>query len=261
MMGIGRARLRNAMAVGTAIISSSLIDAARVEGQGREIHILSVQATPIGALPPIALPMPASRNHHYWGFRLQGGRRGGSGEANLRAIAGGVDLQYKGGSTLGFTAGYQSGDCGFPERDCKSHTMFGLKTRINLYTGGPTVASIFGDRSATSTIGTELGVGYAPHVFSSFSACTVDVGMPFSVAMFERIRVVSYITPGVVWDIDCADEGGGSRASYLTGLGFGIQQLAHRGFDVYFGVQKIFLGETGYQFGISASYVLLPWGR
>jgi hypothetical protein len=85
--------------------------------------------------------------------------------------------------------------------------------------------------------------------------------MPFSVAMLERVRLVTFITPGIVWDVDCSDEGGPSKASYLTGLGFGLQQLGHRGFDLYFGVQKIFLGEVGYQFGITATYVRLPWGR
>ena len=228
--------------------------------QERELHILSVQSTPIGALPPIALPMPASRNHHYWGFRLQTGRRSGSG-ASLNTVAGGVDLQYRGGSTLGVTAGYQTGDCGAPARDCRDHMLFGVRTRINLFTGGPTVAAIFKDNSATSTIGTEIGFGFAPHVFPGLSACALDIGMPFSVAMLERVRLVSFITPGVVWDLDCSDEGGSSRMSYLTGLGFGLQQLGHRGFDVYVGVQKIFLGQTGYQFGISATYVLLPWGR
>jgi hypothetical protein len=228
--------------------------------QGHDSHTLAVQATPIGALPPIALPMPGSRNHSYWGFRLQTGRRTG-GDASLSAIAGGVDLQYKGGSTLGLTAGYQSGDCGVGADDCNSHSMFGIRTRINLFTGGPTIAAAFGDASATSTLGTEVGFGYAPHILPGFSACAIDFGMPFSVAMLQRVRLVSYITPGVVWNVDCADEGTGSRASYLTGLGFGLQQLGHRGFDVYFGVQKIFLGETGYQFGISATYVLLPWGK
>ncbi len=229
--------------------------------QERQIHILSVQSTPIGALPPIALPMPASRNHHYWGIKIQSGIRTGIGEANLNAYAATVDLQYKGGSTFGVTAGYQTGDCGFPNRECKSHTLFGARTRVNLFTGGPTVAKMFGDMSATSTIGTEIGFGWAPHVLPSLSACTLDVGMPFSVAMLESVRVVSYITPGVVWDLDCSDEGAASRMSFLTGLGVGLQQLGHRGFDVYVGFQKIFLGQTGYQFGVSASYVLLPWGR
>ena len=249
------------VAAGLGLIAGALVEPAAAGAQGREIHILSVQSTPVGALPPIALPMPASRNHHYWGFRLQTGRRTGSGGANLNAIAGGVDLQYKGGSTLGVTAGYQSGDCGSSERDCGSHTLFGAKTRINLFTGGPTIAAVFGDNSATSTIGTEIGFGYAPGVFPDLNACTIDIGMPFSVAMLERVRLVSYVTPGVVWDVDCSDEGSPSRASFLTGLGFGLQQLGHRGFDVYFGVQKIFLGQTGFQFGLSASYVLLPWGR
>ncbi|MGK2961151.1 MAG: hypothetical protein ACSLFK_03270 [Gemmatimonadaceae bacterium] len=245
----------------TVAAATALLSASTLQAQGREIHILSVQATPIGALPPIALPMPASRNHHYWGIRLQTGRRAGSGDVDLNAIAAGLDLQYKGGSTFGLTAGYQSGDCGTGDSDCGGHALFGARTRINLFTGGPTVAGVIGDYSATSTIGTEVGFGWAPHILPGLSACTVDFGMPFSVAMLETVRLVSYITPGVVWDVDCSDEGAPSRASYLTGLGFGLQQLGHRGFDVYVGVQKIFLGQTGYQFGVSATFVRLPWGR
>lgn len=229
--------------------------------QGREVHILSVQSTPVGALPPIALPMPASRNHHYWSMKLQNGWRRGE-DVDLKAYGATVELQYRGGSTFGVTAGYQSGECGASEgRECKAHALLGARTRVNLFTGGPTVAAMFGDNSATSTIGTEIGLGWAPHVLPNLNACTVDLGMPFSIAMLERVRVVSYITPGIVWDVDCSDEGAKSRASFLTGLGVGFQQLGHRGLDVYVGFQKIFLGETGYQFGISASYVRLPWGR
>ena len=251
------------MTKGTALAALAGIVAfsSVAQAQEREIHILSVQATPIGALPPISLPMPASRNHHYWGFRFQTGIRSGSGGADLKAYAAGVDLQYKGGSTFGVTAGYQTGDCGASTGECKSHTLFGARTRINLYTGGPTIASAFGDPSATSTLGTEVGFGFAPSVIPGLSACTIDFGMPYSIAMLERVRLVTYVTPGVVWDIDCSDEGAPSRASFLTGLGVGLQQLGHRGFDVYVGFQKIFLGQTGYQFGVSASYVLLPWGR
>jgi hypothetical protein len=232
-----------------------------VAGQDKEIHRLSIQATPIGALPPIALPMPASRNHHYWAFKIQNGVRTGSGDADLNAWAGTVELQYKGGSTFGFTAGHQSGHCGVPGRDCKSHTLFGARTRVNLFTGGPTVAAMFKDNTATSTIGTEIGFGWAPHVLPNLSACTVDLGVPFSVSMLQRVRLVSFVTPGFVWDLDCSDEGAKSQASFMTGAGSGLQQLAHRGIDIYIGVQKIFLGQTGYQWGISASYVHLPWGR
>lgn len=242
-----------------ALIAATFCPIA-TRAQNTEIHRLSIQATPIGALPPIALPMPASRNHHYWSFKLQNGWRN-SGDTDLRAYAGTVELQYKGGSTFGATAGYQSGDCGVANRECKSHTLFGARTRVNLFTGGPTVAGFLGDNTATSTIGTEVGFGWAPHVLPNLSACTVDLGMPFSVSMLQRVRLVSYVTPGIVWDIDCSDEGAKSRSSFMTGVGVGLQQLAHRGIDVYVGVQKVFLGRMGYQWGISASYVHLPWGR
>jgi hypothetical protein len=244
-----------------AVLLAAVLAPLKANGQDTEIHRLSIQATPIGALPPIALPMPASRNHHYWAFKLQNGWRTGSGDTDLRAYAATVELQYRGGSTFGLTAGHQSGDCGVSSRDCRSHTLFGARTRVNLFTGGPTIAGVFGDNTATSTIGTEVGFGWAPHVLPNLSACTLDLGIPFSISMLQRVRLVSFITPGFVWDLDCSDEGARSQSSFMTGLGFGLQQLGHRGIDVYLGVQKIFLGRTGYQWGISASYVHLPWGR
>ncbi|MFL5527509.1 MAG: hypothetical protein ACJ79I_13880, partial [Gemmatimonadaceae bacterium] len=39
------------------------------------LPIRAFEATPIGALPPVALPMPASRDQSYWGLRLQVGER------------------------------------------------------------------------------------------------------------------------------------------------------------------------------------------
>jgi hypothetical protein len=223
-----------------------------------KIQILRLESTPIGALPPLALPMPASRNHDYWGVRLQSGKRLGSGDSELTAIAAGVDFQYRGGSVIGLTGGYQQRECELTESDCGSHALFGVRTRVNLMTGGPTIGALFGDKDATSTLGGELGFGYAPNVLPDINSCTIDLGMPVSVAMLQKIRVVSYVTPGVVWDIGCGSKGPDTRTSWLTGLGLGVQQLGNRSLDVYVGMQKIFRGDTGYQFGISVTYVWLP---
>ncbi|NIP79209.1 MAG: hypothetical protein GWM90_08375, partial [Gemmatimonadetes bacterium] len=89
-------------------------------------RIFAVEATPVGALPPLALPMPASRNHNYLVFRAQTGARRGSGGGTLRAFAGGVDLQWRGGSVFGLTGGYQTRDC---EGDvpCDGHPFFGAR--------------------------------------------------------------------------------------------------------------------------------------
>ena len=213
---------------------------AHAQATEDELHVLRLEATPIGALPPIALPMPASRNQHYWGGRLQVGQRTGRGGSDLGAIAAGVDLQYRGGSVYGITAGYQRRDCELLGADCGGHPLFGARARINLITGGPSIGALFGDYSATSTLVTEIGFGYAPDVMPGSDACTIDVGVPVSIAMLQRIRLVSYVTPGVVWDMDCSPGDRAARKSYLTGLGFGLQQLGHRGFDVYLGLQKIF---------------------
>lgn len=228
----------------------------RAQTMEDELAILRVEATPIGALPPLSLPMPASRNHNYWGVRLQTGQRHGRGGADLRSIAGGIDLQWRGGSIFGATAGYQSHDCDVVA-DCGGHLLFGLRGRFNVMTGGPGLASGF-DYSATSILGAEVGFGFAPDVAPGLNACTFDIGMPVALAMFQKVRVVPFLTPSFVWDVDCSKDGPPAHGSYAMSLGVGVQQLWLRGLDAYLGFQKIFRAETGYHFGVSITYVRLP---
>ena len=228
--------------------------------QSVPLPVLAVEATPIGALPPVALPMPASRDQNYWGFRLQiGERQQRGGPEDLLAIAGGIDLQIRGGSVFGLTGGYQwRRGCQTVITDCGGHTLFGARARFSVLTGGPTLAGLWGDNDASSTLGTEVGVGYAPRVAPGLNACTLDVGLPFSIATFEVVHLVSFITPGLAWDIDCSAEGTPTRTNYLIGFGFGLQQLWFRGLDVHVGAQRIFRGASGMQFGVSVSWVRLP---
>lgn len=245
-----------------AAICALILLATPERGNGQvsdnELQILRLESTPIGALPPIALPMPASRNHDYWGVRLQAGHRRSPDGDDLGAIAGGIDFQYRGGSTVGITGGYQKRDCDLAGPTCGGHALFGLRSRINLITGGPTIGALFGDKNATSTLGGELGFGYAPNILPDMNSCTIDMGMPLSVSMLQRVRVVSYLTPGVAWDIGCGSSGPPTRMSWLTGFGLGIQQFGNRSTDIFLGIQKIFRGETGYQFGLSVTYIWLP---
>lgn len=221
-------------------------------------EVLLLEATPVGALPPIGLPMPASRNHNYWGFRLQAGDRESPGESSLPAFAAGIDFQYRGGSIIGVTGGYQKRDCGLIGANCGGHALFGVRSRINLITGGQSIGSLIHDNTSTTTIGGEWGLGYAPNVVSGVDACTMDFGMPVTVSLGQRIRIATFLTPGIMWDLNCSGPESPSRAAYLTGLGFGLQQLGSRGLDVYVGLQKIFRRDSGYQLGISVTYVRLP---
>ena len=221
--------------------------------------ILPFEATPLGALPPMPLPMPASRDHNYWGFRLQTGERMQRGPEDLFAAAAGIDYQVNGGSIFGLTGGYQwRQHCLAAVDDCGGHALFGTRARFNIVTGGPTFASLWGDHDATSTWGAEIGLGMAPRIAPGVNACTVDVGIPFSISSLERIHLVSFITPGIVREIDCSTENSPVRTGYLVGFGFGIQQLGFRGLDVHLGMQRIFRGTTGVQFGLSVSWVRLP---
>jgi hypothetical protein len=251
---------RTAIPISIFVVLCALTAPQRMHAQGsqEQRQLLVLGATPIGALPPIALPMPASRNHNYWGFRLQGGHRDGPGGSDLPAVAAGVDFQYRGGSVIGLTAGYQKGDCELLGSDCGGHALFGVRSRINLMTGGQSIGSLLRDYSSTATLGGEVGFGYAPSVLPGVHACTIDVGVPVSISTGQRVRIATFVTPGMVWDMNCSGDEDGRHHSYLTGFGVGLQQFRNRGLDIYVGVQKIFRRDTGYQVGISVTYVILP---
>lgn len=204
------------------------------------------------------MPMQASRGRNYWGLRLQGGHHHRTDAPDVSAIAAGVDLQWQGGSVFGITGGYQVSDCKPNDLDCGDHTLFGARARLNVITGGPTVAAMIGDYSATTTVGAEVGVGYAPGVKSLRNACTVDVGVPISVAMLQSVRLVSFLAPGLAWDVGCFGGSTAKGASALIGAGIGVQQLTHRAFDVSVGLQRILRGGAGLQLGVSFTYLRLP---
>jgi hypothetical protein len=224
-----------------------------------DLRLLRLESTPAGALPRMALPMPAHRDHHYWGFRLQTAYRGGrGGGGDLPTVAGGVDLQWRGGSILGVTAGYQGRDCELLGPDCGGHALLEARGRFNIIAGGSRIGSAFGDNSATTTVGAELGFGYAPDVVPGSPACTFDLGVPLSLAMLQTIRLVAFATPGIMWEVDCGGEPVTGQASYMSAFGIGAQQLGHPSLDVYLGVQKIFRSRSGYQIGLSVTYPRLP---
>ena len=246
--------------IGLLAFAGALSGPSLVRAQtGQSLPVLTAEATPIGALPPLALPMPASRDHNYWGLRLQTGQRRERGPEDLLTVAVGVDYQVAGGSIFGITGGHQwRQNCHPSIADCSGHNLYGARARFNLMTGGSTIAGIVGDKAATSTLGTEFGFGYAPKVTTGVNACTFDAGMPLSIAMLERIRLITFVTPGVVWDLDCSSDNTPRLRSYLLGFGLGLQQLGFRGLDVHVGAQRIFRGTTGMAYGISVTWVRLP---
>jgi hypothetical protein len=232
---------------------------ARGQLEPGELHLRRLLATPIGGLPPVAMPMPASRDRTYSGFRLQAGRHRREDLPDVRAVAAGLDLQWQGGSVIGITGGYQVPKCKATDVDCESHFLFGARARAGLMSGGPTLAALIGDHTATTTFGADFGVGYAPGVKGKEDACTVDVGTPISISMLQRVRVVTFLSPGVAWDVGCFRRSAApTAASFVLGYGLGIQQLWNRGLDVNLGLQRIFRRGTGIQFGISFIYVRLP---
>lgn len=260
MMPVMRAATLRIAPIAALSLATLFAQASRAAAQTATPQpILAFEATPIGALPPMALPMPASRDHNYWGLRFQTGERVQRGPEDLLAVATGVDFQVRGGSVFGLTGGYQwRQHCQALASDCGGHSLFGARARFSVMTGGPTLASLWGDNDASSTLGTEFGIGYAPRTSPGVNSCTFDVGLPFSIATLERIHLVTFVTPGWVKEFDCSSENTPSQSNYLMGFGLGLQQLGFRGLDVQAGMQRVFRGATGVQFGISISWVRLP---
>jgi hypothetical protein len=238
------------------LVAAPALMAAPAHAQRR--HIERLTSVPLGALPPVPTKMPASRNHNYWGLRLQAGRTGRTDAPDLNTYAGGIDFQWRGGSVFGFTGGYQSPMCSSSDADCSGHALFGARARFNVVTGGPTIAGAFGDYSASTTVGAEMGFGFAPGTQGGESACATDFGVPISVFMLQTVRVVSFFSPGITWDFACNGTGVPSSFSLFSSLGLGVQQLGLRGLDVSLGLQRIFRGGAGVQFGVTVSYVRLP---
>jgi hypothetical protein len=250
--------MTNAVLGMTAMTALLLAQPAAAQTAG-ELHLRRLLSVPLGALPPQAMLMPASRNHNYWVGRLQAGTQRNNLVGDLSAVAAGLDLQWRGGSVLGLTGGYQSASCKPSVVGCEGHALFGVHARANVITGGPTFASIVGDNSATTTVGMDLSYGYAPNAISGLNACAVDVGMPISISVFQRVRVLTFFTPGMAWDVRCLARGSvGTGVSTLASAGIGIQQLGNRGLDVSIGTQRIFRRGSGIQLGINVTYVRLP---
>lgn len=241
-------------------IFATLLLAQNVAAQSAgDPHLRRLLAVPLGALPPMGMLMLASRDHNYWVGRVQAGSQWRTISGDHAAVAAGLDLQWRGGSVFGMTAGYMISSCDESVTGCASHALFGGRAKFNILTGGPTFAALVGDNSATTTLGAELGLGYAPDAISGRNACAVDVGMPISVSFFQWIRLLSFLTPGIAWDARCLHAGTASvGASTFLGAGLGLQQLGHRGLDVSVGLQRIFRRGSGFQIGISVTYVRLP---
>ena len=137
----------------TGFLVATAFHGAGAQATPEQRELLLIESTPIGALPPIALPMPASRNHNYWGFRLQTGRREGPGDEGIPAVAAGIDFQYRGGSTIGITGGYQKRDCGLTGPIVVGIRFLEIRSRLNVLTGGQSLGSLFNDPSRRRRLG------------------------------------------------------------------------------------------------------------
>jgi len=247
-----------------AIVASVTPLAAQSAPDPTPPRVESLFVTPFGALPPIAPLMPANRDNHFWGVRLQYAHRARDRARAAGAVALGIDLQWRGGSVVGVTAGYRRPDCAAdPAAEpavaafCDDHPILAVGGRFNFLTGGSGVVALFSDPSATNTLGLEIQLGVSPGIAESVTACSFGLGIPYSVSFGRTLRLVPFLTPQVGWSIGCSDAVSTSGTRGAISAGIGVQQILVRGLDAYLGYQRIFRSDAGHLIGLTISYVFL----
>ena len=227
-----------------AIAASALVFAAPAMAQGNNNNgpsekdiaaYLAINASTIGALPPLATNTLASAGGIGW--HLQYGRMNWDDETSSNSFAGGFDMSL-GRGRIGFTAGYMSVSC--PSGvECDGHLMIGSRYS-NQLTGG-TLA----DGRWQMGLETELGVGLPEEE----RAIAFAVGLPIKVTLGKQVKVSPFLTPSFAHgSYKYADETSESALKFMVGAGVGV--ALRNGMGINAGLRKVFVDEGKTQFGL-----------
>ena len=234
-----------------AIATSALVLAApaiSAQGQGQQQEgpsekdiaaYYAINASTVGALPPLATNTLAAAGGLGWHFQL--GRMDWGSEVSSNAIAGGVDMGL-GRGRIGFTAGYMMIDC--PSGvECDGHLMVGSR-----YSNQLTGASFANGGRWQMGLEAELGVGLPEEE----RALAISAGLPVKLTFGRNIKVSPFLTPSFAHgSYKYADGESESAMKFMVGTGVGIAM--RNGVGINFGMRKVFVdeGETQYGLGVT----------
>ena len=199
----------------------------------------AINASTVGALPPLATNTLAAAGGLGWHFQL--GRMDWGSEVSSNAIAGGVDMGL-GRGRIGFTAGYMMIDC--PSGvECDGHLMVGSR-----YSNQLTGASFANGGRWQMGLEAELGVGLPEEE----RALAISAGLPVKLTFGRNIKVSPFLTPSFAHgSYKYADGESESAMKFMVGTGVGIAM--RNGVGINFGMRKVFVdeGETQYGLGVT----------
>ena len=227
--------------------------------------LAAIASTPVGALTPVGPVMATIRDDTLlFGLRLQYGMRRLPLRRSLTSYALTTNVQIQGGPLVSGTFGYQQGDAAIcSELSCDAHRlMAGLRYSGNLVTTRPFLrVPFFTDNDATGTAALEFGGGWANAGFGEKQHWTADVTVPLSLAVGQKIRVVTFATPAVVVAWGTTDRRWSRGQRFLVGGGVTAQEIGQlvgvTGLDLTFALQRAF-SRYGTTFGATVSWMRLP---
>jgi len=227
--------------------------------------LAAIASTPLGALTPVGPVMATSRDDTLlFGFRIAYGTRALPAKRSLTAYALTTDVQIQGGALISGTLGYQRGDAEICDASsCDAHrVMAGLRYSKNVVTTRPFLrVPFFTDNDASGTAALEFGAGWANKGFGEKQHWTADMTVPLSLAVGQKVRLVTFATPTVVmaWGTTQRRWSRGQRV--MLGGGVTAQEVGQwvglTGLDVTFALQRAF-SPGGTTLGATVSWMHVP---
>jgi opacity protein-like surface antigen len=225
-----------AIATSALVLAAPAISAQQGPSEKDIAAYFAINASTVGALPPLATNTLASAGGMGWHFQY--GRMDWGSEVSSNAFAGGVDMNL-GRGRIGFTAGYMTIDC--PEgADCNGHLMVGTKYSTQL-----TGASFSNGGRWQMGLEGELGVGLPEEE----RALAISAGIPVKLTFGKNIKVSPFVTPSFAHgSYKYSDDTSESALKFMVGTGVGIAM--RNGVGVNFGMRKVFVDEGETQYGL-----------
>jgi len=239
---------------------------AQSTGSGMGRTLAAIASTPLGALTPVGPVMATSRDDTLlFGFRLLYGTRALAERRSLTSYGFTTNLQIQGGALFSGTIGYQRGDaaiCVDPSSCDARRLMAGIRYSGNLVTTRPFLrVPFFTDNDASGTAALEFGAGWANKGFGEKQHWTGDVTVPLSLAVGQRVRIVTFAAPTVVMAWGTTDRRWSRGQRVLLGGGITGQEIGQllgvTGLDLTIALQRAF-SPFGTTLGATVSWTLAP---
>jgi hypothetical protein len=261
----GRMHIPAAVVLLATLVSRALGAQSTETGTGLTRTLGAIASTPLGALTPVGPVMAASRDDALLlGFRLQYGSRDLPLGRSLTSYGLATTAQIEGAAVIAGTVGYQRGDadlCAQPS--CDTHRlMAGLRYSSNLVTTRPFLRiPFFNQNDATGTAALEFGAGWANKGFGEKQHWTADMTVPLSLAVGQKMRIVTFATPSVVMAWGTTERRWSRGQRFLVGGGVTAQEIGQwvglAGLDVSFALQRAF-SPFGTTLGFTVAWAHVP---